>query len=355
MGIAALGNVQHHAGRLTEGGRVDAGHTLRDIELKESRALREAEIADDLDRLRKHKLRHRFKTGKARGIQRFQLAVFGKCNGCYIEALGQIADGSDIRSDFNAAEVGPIGRPGCNALSGILLHGAIAAKLERAVVIQDPLHRNAGETGHFHIGRLGSHIIAVLKQAGLAANCIAAVQRQAVCVEINRDGADFCASDHPVSAFKVYAAAGLAVRCPAVVLRLGCVFGVSADGALQLVSGAVVNIGVLIVLADGGGAPGVLVQNGSGAVGGHVISGNGGLEAVGGNVHIDAVEVQRGHVKVEVRIVHDGVGLAAGGAADVVHRAVFVHLTAGHGGGAGIAVVIAGEIEVDPRRVAGCG
>ena len=355
MGIAALGNVQHHTGRLTEGGRVDAGHTLRDIELKESRALREAEIADDLDRLRKHKLRHRFKTGKARGIQRFQLAVFGKCNGCYIEALGQIADGSDIRSDFNAAEVGPIGRPGCNALSGILLHGAIAAKLERAVVIQDPLHRNAGETGHFHIGRLGSHIIAVLKQAGLAANCIAAVQRQAVCVEINRDGADFCASDHPVSAFKVYAAAGLAVRCPAVVLRLGCVFGVSADGALQLVSGAVVNIGVLIVLADGGGAPGVLVQNGSGAVGGHVISGNGGLEAVGGNVHIDAVEVQRGHVKVEVRIVHDGVGLAAGGAADVVHRAVFVHLTAGHGGGAGIAVVIAGEIEVDPRRVAGCG
>ena len=355
MGIAALGNVQHHTGRLTEGGRVDAGHTLRDIELKESRALREAEIADDLDRLRKHKLRHRFKTGKARGIQRFQLAVFGKCNGCYIEALGQIADGSDIRSDFNAAEVGPIGRPGRNALSGILLHGAIAAKLERAVVIQDPLHRNAGETGHFHIGRLGSHIIAVLKQAGLAANCIAAVQRQAVCIEINRDGADFGASDHPVSAFKVYAAAGLAVRCPAVVLRLGCVFGVSADGALQLVSGAVVNIGVLIVLADGGGAPGVLVQNGSGAVGGHVISGNGGLEAVGGNVHIDAVEVQRGHVKVEVRIVHDGVGLAAGGTADVVHRAVFVHLTAGHGGGAGIAVVIAGEIEVDPRRVAGCG
>ena len=36
MGIAALGNVQHHTGRLTEGGRVDAGHTLRDIELKES-------------------------------------------------------------------------------------------------------------------------------------------------------------------------------------------------------------------------------------------------------------------------------------------------------------------------------
>ena len=355
MGIAAFGNVQHHAGRLAEGGRVDAGHTLRDVELKESRALREAEIADGLDRLRKHKLRHRFKTGKARGIQRFQLAVLGKRNRCYIEALGQIADGSDIRSDFNAAEVGPIGRPGCNALSGILLHGAIAAKLERAVVIQDPLHRNAGETGHFHIGRLGSHIIAVLKQAGLAANCIAAVQRQAVCVEINRDGADFCASDHPVSALEVYEASGLAVRRPAVILRLGRVFGVSADGALQLVSGAVVNIGVLIVLADGGGAPGVLVQNGSGAVGGHVISGNGGLEAVGGNVHIDAVEVQGGHVKVEVRIVHDGVGLAAGGTADVVHRAVFVHLTAGHRRRAGIAVVIAGEVEVDAGCIAGSG
>ena len=355
MGIATFGNVQHHAGRLAEGGRVDAGHTLRDVELKESRALREAEIADGLDRLRKHKLRHRFKTGKARGIQRFQLAVLGKRNRCYIEALGQIADGSDIRSDFNAAEVGPIGRPRCNALSGILLHGAIAAKLERAVVIQDPLHRNAGETGHFHIGRLGSHIIAVLKQAGLAANCIAAVQRQAVCVEINRDGADFCASDHPVSAFKVYAAAGLAVRCPAVVLRLGCVFGVSADGALQLVSGAVVNIGVLIVLADGGGAAGELIQHRPGAVGGHVIGGDGGLEAVGGDVHIDAVEVQGGHVKVEVGVVHDGIGLAAGGAADVVHRAVFVHLTAGHRRRAGVAVVIAGEVEVDAGCIAGSG
>ena len=355
MGIAAFGNVQHHAGRLAEGGRVDAGHTLRDVELKESRALREAEIADGLDRLRKHKLRHRFKTGKARGIQRFQLAVLGKRNRCYIEALGQIADGSDIRSDFNAAEAGPIGRPGRNALSGVLLHGAIAAKLERAVVIQNPLHRNAGETGHLHVGRLGSHIIAVLKQTGLAANCIAAVQRQAVCVEINRDGADFCASDHPVSAFKVYAAAGLAVRCPAVILRLGCVFGVSADGALQLVSGAVVNIGVLIVLADGGGAAGELIQHRPGAVGGHVIGGDGGLEAVGGDVHIDAVEVQGGHVKVEVGVVHDGIGLAAGGAADVVHRAVFVHLTAGHGGGAGIAVVVAGEVEVDPRRIAGSG
>ena len=352
MGIAALGNVQHHTGRLTEGGRVDAGHTLRDIELKESRALREAEIADDLDRLRKHKLRHRFKTGKARGIQRFQLAVFGKCNGCYIEALGQIADGSDIRSDFNAAEVGPIGRPGRNALSGILLHGAIAAKLERAVVIQDPLHRNAGETGHFHIGRLGSHIIAVLKQAGLAANCIAAVQRQAVCVEINRDGADFCASDHPVSAFKVYAAAGLAVRCPAVVLRLGCVFGVSAGGALQLVSGAVVNIGVLIVLADGGGAAGELIQHRPGAVGGHVIGRDGRLIAVGRDVHIDALEVERRDVKVEIGVIHDGVGLAAGGAADVVHRAVFVDLTVGQRRRAGVAVVVTGEVEVDPGRVA---
>ena len=353
MGIAAFGNVQHHAGRLAEGGWVDAGHTLRDVELKESRALREAEIADGLDRLRKHKLRHRFKTGKARGIQCFQLAVLGKRNRCYIEALGQIADGSDIRSDFNAAEAGPIGRPGRNALSGILLHGAIAAKLERAVVIQNPLHRNAGETGYFHVGRLGSHIIAVLKQAGLAANCIAAVQRQAVCVEINRDGADFCASDHPVSAFKVYAASGLSVRCPAVILRLGRVFGVSADGALQLVSGAVVNIGVLIVPADGGGAAGELIQHRPGAVGGHVIGGDGGLEAVGGDVHIDAVEVQGGHVKVEVGIVHDGIGLAAGGAADAVHRAVFVHLTAGHGGGAGIAVVIAGEVEVDAGCIAG--
>ena len=133
------------------------------------------------------------------------------------------------------------------------------------------------------------------------------------------------------------------------------VLRVAADVAEKLLGVQVKQVGVLIVLADRHRAPGVLVQNGLGAVGGHVISGNGGLEAVSGNVHIDAVEVQRGHVKVEVRIVHDGVGLAAGGTADVVHRAVFIHLAVDHRRRAGIAVVIAGEVEVDPRRIAGSG
>jgi len=133
------------------------------------------------------------------------------------------------------------------------------------------------------------------------------------------------------------------------------VLRVAADVAEKLLGVQVKQVGVLIVLADRHRAPGVLVQNGLGAVGGHVIGGDSGLEAVGGDIHIDAVEVQGGHVKVEVGIVHDGIGLAAGGAADVVHRAVFIHLAVDHRRRAGIAVVIAGEVEVDPRRIAGSG
>ena len=109
---------------------------------------------------------------------------------------------------------------------------------------------------------------------------------------------------------------------------------------------------MLIILAQRGLSLAILVEHGLSSVFRHIICRNGGLEAVGRDVHIDAVEVQRGHVKVEVRIVHDGVGLAAGGAADVVHRAVFVDLTVGQRRRAGVAVVVTGEVEVDPGRVA---
>ena len=109
---------------------------------------------------------------------------------------------------------------------------------------------------------------------------------------------------------------------------------------------------MLIVLTDRDCALGILVEDADGAIGGHVIGSDGRLIAVGRDVHIDALKVERRDVEVEIGVIHDGVGLAAGGAADVVHRAVFVDLTVGQRRRAGIAVVVAGEVEVDSGRVA---
>ena len=109
---------------------------------------------------------------------------------------------------------------------------------------------------------------------------------------------------------------------------------------------------MLIVLTDRDCALGILVEDADGAVGGHVVGRDGRLIAVGRDIHIDALKVERRDVEVEIGVIHDGVGLAAGGAADVVHRAVFVDLTVGQRRRAGVAVVVAGEVEVDPSRVA---
>ena len=240
-------------------------------------------------------------------------------------------------------------------IRNVIHHCTGTVNYQSAVAIQNIIGGLAAQSGVDQVGRRAADKLSVFKHALFPVDHIGALIGQAFLIE----GIRSLRKDHNAgngnTAGEITISAGLFVLRPAGVLTVLCTDRISADLAGKHVRVAVVRIGVLIVLADRHRAPGVLVQNGLGAVGGHVISGNCGLEAVGGNVHIDAVEVQRGHVKVEVRIVHDGVGLAAGGAADVVHRAVSVHLTAGHGGGAGIAVVIAGEIEVDPRRVAGCG
>ena len=97
---------------------------------------------------------------------------------------------------------------------------------------------------------------------------------------------------------------------------------------------------------------GILIQNGSAAVFCNVVSCNGCLETIRRDVHIDTVKIQRGLFKVELRVIHDGIGFAAGGAADIVHRAVLVHLTGGQGSGAGVAVVIGCKVEIDTGSIA---
>ena len=161
-------------------------------------------------------------------------------------------------------------------------------------------------------------------------------------------------TSHGVSTSKIAHSSRLRILCPAGVgafLRAGLV---SADLTGEHVRLAVVVIGMLIILAQRGLPFTVLIQHGLTSVLRHIIRRNRGMEGVGGDIDIDALEVERGLFEVEVLIIHDGVGLAAGGAADVVHGALFLHLTGRQGSGAGVAVVIAGEVEVDPGCVAGC-
>ena len=162
-------------------------------------------------------------------------------------------------------------------------------------------------------------------------------------------------TSHGVSTSKIAHSSRLRILRPAGVgafLRAGLI---AADLTGKDIRVAVVIVCVFIILAQRGLPFTVLIQHGLTSVLCHIIRCNGSLEAVGGDVDIDALEVERGLFEVEVLIIHDGVGLTAGGAADVVHGALLIHLTGRQGSGAGVAVVIAGEVEVNPGCVAGCG
>ena len=379
LGVAVVGHAEDHAAAALERRGGDEADPIRQIHAVKRRAAGKGAAVDGLQALGQHNGRQGAAVIEGRAADQVQLRAFLQIDadqaGASIEGGagngGQLAAAFEDEVRHHGAVVEALGGQGGDTGGHIDLADAVLGRLpgnggaacggqgtgagdhHPAVAVQHKARVLTADTGQQDI--LRGDELSVQEGAALTIHDVFARIGQAVCIEVIVDLVqEQIAGDIP-SGGEVHSASGLAVRRPAVVLHLGRVFGVAADGALQLAGGTVIHIGVLIVLADGGGAAGELIQHRPGAVGGHVIGGDGGLEAVGGDVYIDAVEVQGGHVKVEVGIVHDGIGLAAGGAADVVHRAVFVHLTAGHGGGAGIAVVVAGEVEVDPRRIAGSG
>ena len=139
------------------------------------------------------------------------------------------------------------------------------------------------------------------------------------------------------------------------VLFVHCIAGVAADRAGQLAAFAVKHICVLVIFADGDYTLGILIQYGSAAILSNVVSSNRRLITVGSYIHIDAVEVQSGLFEVEVRVIHNGIRLAASGTADVIHSAILIYLTGSQGCSTGIAVVICRKIEVNSCSIAGCG
>ena len=112
---------------------------------------------------------------------------------------------------------------------------------------------------------------------------------------------------------------------------------------------------MLIVFAYAYGALVILVKNGFASVSSDIICRDGRLILIGCEINIDAVEIKCSNFKVKVRVIYNGVGLAAGGATDIIHSAIFVDLTIGHRRCASIAVVITREVKVNTGRITSCG
>ena len=237
----------------------------------------------------------------------------------------------------------------------IIIHDTGTTNCKPTVAVEDIVDCLTAKTSVDNICRCAADKAAAVKFALLTIELISALIGKSVLIErvgaIREDQStrDRAAADEIaiLSRLRILRPAGICAF-----LRAGLV---SADLTGEHVRLAVVVIGMLIIFAQRGLPLAILVEHGLTSVLCHIIRCNGSLEAVGGDVDIDALEVERGLFEVEVLIIHDGVGLAAGGAADVVHGALFLHLTGRQGSGAGVAVVIAGEVEVDPGCVAGCG
>ena len=261
------------------------------------------------------------------------------------------ADGSNILADIKLLYKLLAGFPGRTFWS-IVYHIARAANNELTIAIKDIIGRLTAQSSIDQVSSCAANKLTILKLARLAADNILSLIGQTILIKRICTFCEHQNAGHRFAASKITHSSRLRILRPAGVGAFLCASLVSADLAGEHVRIAVVVIGVLIILAQRGLSLAILVEHGLSSVFRHIICRNGGLEAVGGNVHIDALEVERRDVKVEIGVIHDGIGLAAGGAADVVHRAVFVDLTVGQRRRAGVAVVVTGEVEVDPGRVA---
>ena len=237
-------------------------------------------------------------------------------------------------------------------IRNVIHHCAGTVNNQLAVAIQNIIGRLAAQPSVDYVGRCTANKLSIFKHALFVVDYIGSLIGQTILIKRICTFCEHQNAGHRFAASKITHSSRLRILRPAGVGAFLCASLVSADLAGEHVRIAVVVIGVLIILAQRGLSLAILVEHGLSSVFRHIICRNGGLEAVGRDVHIDALEVERRDVKVEIGVIHDGVGLAAGGAADVVHRAVFVDLTVGQRRRAGVAVVVTGEVEVDPGRVA---
>ena len=248
----------------------------------------------------------------------------------------------------------PVVTPG-STLRDVVHHIAITADNELTIAVKNIIGCLATQASIDQVSSCAANKLTIFKLARFTADNIFALIGKAILIKGICTFREHQNTSHGVSTSKIAHSSRLHILRPAGVgafLRAGLV---AADLTGKDIRVAVVIVCVFIILAQRGLPLAILVEHGLTSVLCHIIRCNGSLEAVGGDIDIDALEVERGLFEVEVLIIHDGVGLTAGGAADVVHGALLLHLTGRQGSGAGVAVVIAGEVEVDPGCVAGCG
>ena len=377
--VRVLKHGQGHAlRRVLEDVRADAGHTVGNVEGFQLRirlehvlakAGKTAALADrhlrqilaEVERMTvkpRHRVRDRdlgqAAVTKGTPTDPLQLRALFKGHALQLAAPVEIefADVGDILADHKPLDLSVVLTDRSHTAEFIVIHSSAAADDHRSVAVENIDRRLPAQARIDHIRSRTADKLPVFKFTRQAAHLIDALIGKTVAVDRIHFIGQCDRTGNGNAANKVTVSARLQILCPAGVLTILCANRISADLTGELIRIAVIRIGMLIVLTDRDCALGILVEDADGAVGGHVVGRDGRLIAVGRDIHIDALKVERRDVKVEIGVIHNGVGLAAGGAADVVHRAVFVDLTVGQRRRAGIAVVVAGEVEVDSGRVA---
>ena len=140
MGIAAFGNIQHHAAAALEGNLVDAACAQRHINAGQLIAIAKAAVADGLHALRQDDLRQAAVQAEGQAADGLQLAALLERDACQVGCTieGVSADGGDVRADLHAADPGAVLGPGLRVLVGIIRHSAAAGDNESAALIQRP-------------------------------------------------------------------------------------------------------------------------------------------------------------------------------------------------------------------------
>jgi len=140
VGIAALGNAQHHAAAALEGDLVNAACAQRHINAGQLIAMAKGAVADGLHALRQDDLRQAGVQAEGQAANGLQLAALLEGDACQVGCTieGVSADRGDVRTDLHAADPGAVLGPGLRVLVGIIRHGASAGNDKPAALIQRP-------------------------------------------------------------------------------------------------------------------------------------------------------------------------------------------------------------------------
>ncbi len=282
---------------------------------------------------------------------RFQTAVFFKLNrfqiaGARKRVIGQ--SGNSI-SDVQGFDCGAHGIPRHGIAACRKIHRSGTAELQESVGVQHEPHVAAALTGKTHLGSRGIHKLSAGEHTGLVADRVFALEAKAIFIEEVRSGINADVSRLISAADEIHRAIAFAVCGPAGVEAIDSIIGIAADAAMQDAVFRVIHISVFVVRAAGLFLC-IAVQKRIAPAA--VVAGHRDLSAVSRDRQIYRFIIIGHNIKMEIGIVGNTVCLLTGRTADNVYDAVlFIDLTAEERLGTGIGMVVAGEHEVNTRRL----